>query len=472
MAKIKKLPGGAGLVLTMDMVISVLSSVAAVLVVRYLMHPIYGFVSYLLGWALAGAVCSLAGFLIVGTYRIVVRFSSYLSIWRLLLAVLVKDALAAACLQLPFFDPIDTQTSLMLLLADFLITLVALILVRVFIIAFHERTSEDLEFEVKRTPVVIFGTSGKAAALVSRLDKSPHYKVEGFLVRQKSMSGMVIYGLKVHYVGSEEDLAALKTALGIKGVIFAREEDAEAEQDGAVKMCLKCGLHMLVTPKVEETEFGGMTMGAIQEVVDNDFIPDGMTAFGRTLKRVLDLVLSAVLIVIFALPMLVCAIAIKIGDGGPALFKQERIGRFGRPFHIYKFRSMKLDAEAAGPALYAGDDDPRLTRVGRFLRVHHLDEMPQLFNVFKGDMAFVGYRPERRFYIDRIIEQDPRYYYLYQIRPGVTSYATLRNGYTDTMEKMLRRLEFDLYYMRHRSLWFDAKVLWSTFVNIVFGKRF
>ncbi len=89
-----------------------------------------------------------------------------------------------------------------------------------------------------------------------------------------------------------------------------------------------------------------------------------------------------------------------------------------------------------------------------------------------GDMSFIGWRPERKFYIDQIMEQDPRYYYLYQIRPGVTSYATLKNGYTDTMEKMLRRLEFDLYYLRHRSWWFDIKILFQTFVSIVFGKKF
>jgi lipopolysaccharide/colanic/teichoic acid biosynthesis glycosyltransferase len=154
------------------------------------------------------------------------------------------------------------------------------------------------------------------------------------------------------------------------------------------------------------------------------------------------------------------------------IYKQERIGRFGRPFDIYKFRSMRLDAETDGPALYSGDDDPRLTKVGGFLRKHHLDELPQLWNVFIGDMAFVGYRPERKYYIDKIIEVDPRYAYLYQIRPGVTSYATLKNGYTDSLDKMLRRLEFDLYYLRHRSWWFDIKILFNTFTNIVFGKVF
>ena len=133
---------------------------------------------------------------------------------------------------------------------------------------------------------------------------------------------------------------------------------------------------------------------------------------------------------------------------------------------------MKLNAENDGPQLTASEDDNRLTKVGRFLRSHHLDELPQLYNVLIGDMAFIGPRPERKFYIDQIMQRDPRYQNLYQIRPGVTSYATLYNGYCDTIEKMLRRLDLDLYYLKHRSWWFDAKILFMTFINIVFGKKF
>ena len=133
---------------------------------------------------------------------------------------------------------------------------------------------------------------------------------------------------------------------------------------------------------------------------------------------------------------------------------------------------MRTDAEQFGPALYVGDEDPRLTRVGKFLRQHHLDELPQLWNVFRGDMSFIGYRPERQFFIDKIMAVNPRYRYLYQIRPGVTSYATLYNGYTDTLEKMLRRLDLDLYYLRNHSVGFDIRILGLTFLNIAGGKKF
>lgn len=204
------------------------------------------------------------------------------------------------------------------------------------------------------------------------------------------------------------------------------------------------------------------------------FIKDNMTAFGRKCKRVIDCIAAAIAMVIFAPLFAICYIAIRREDGGPAIYAQERIGWHGKPFKIYKFRSMRLDAEKMGPQLShgGGENDPRLTKVGAFIRAHHLDELPQLWNVFVGDMAFVGPRPERKFYIDQIMEHDKRYSYLYQVRPGVTSYATLYNGYTDTMEKMLRRLELDLYYLSHRSFLFDLKILFNTFCSIIFGKVF
>ncbi len=202
------------------------------------------------------------------------------------------------------------------------------------------------------------------------------------------------------------------------------------------------------------------------------FIKDGMNDFERSVKRIGDCFLALIALIVFSPLFLICYIAVKREDGGPAIFKQERIGRFGKPFNIYKFRSMRLDAEKLGPALYKGGKDHRLTKVGKFLREHHLDELPQLWNVFVGDMSFIGPRPERQFYIDQIMERDPRYRFLYQIRPGVTSYATLYNGYTDTIEKMLRRLRYDLFYLEHRSWLFDFKILIMTFMKIVGGKKF
>lgn len=193
----------------------------------------------------------------------------------------------------------------------------------------------------------------------------------------------------------------------------------------------------------------------------------------RYMKRAIDCILAIICLVLFSPLLAVIALAIRMEDGLPVIYSQERIGLHGEPFMIYKFRSMRMDAEEHGePQLLDIEGDPRLTHVGKFLRSHHLDELPQLWNVIKGDMAFIGPRPERKYYINQILERDARYTQLYKIRPGVTSYATLYNGYTDTIEKMLRRLELDLYYLEHHCWWFDCKILLKTFTNIISGKKF
>lgn len=189
-------------------------------------------------------------------------------------------------------------------------------------------------------------------------------------------------------------------------------------------------------------------------------------------KRVFDIIGSLVGLVLLSPVFLAIYIGQKLTYKGPAIFVQERIGLGGKPFDIFKFRTMVINNENDGVPQLAEPDDERLTKFGKFLRSHHLDELPQLWNVLIGDMSFIGPRPERKYFVDKIIELDPRYTELYQIRPGVTSYATLYNGYTDTMAKMLRRLELDLYYLEHRSWWLDIKILVKTFINIVFGKKF
>ena len=194
--------------------------------------------------------------------------------------------------------------------------------------------------------------------------------------------------------------------------------------------------------------------------------------YRNRIKRLLDILLSACGILCLSWLLLLLAVAIKLDSPGPVFFRQKRVGIGKRHFQILKFRTMRIDTPHDMPTHLLHDPDQYITRMGHFLRKTSLDELPQLYNVLRGDMAFIGPRPERKFYIDQILEHDARYTYLYQIRPGVTSYATLYNGYTDTMEKMLRRLEYDLYYLGHRSWLFDFKILLNTFCSIVFGKKF
>lgn len=197
-----------------------------------------------------------------------------------------------------------------------------------------------------------------------------------------------------------------------------------------------------------------------------------MTPSACRVKRAFDVVCSGLGLLVASPAFLAIYCLIRHEDGGPAIYKQERIGYRGRPFTLYKFRSMSVTSESDGRPALCQKDDKRLTRIGRFLREHHLDELPQLWNVLRGDMSFVGYRPERRYFVDKIKAINPDYEKLYDMRPGLFSVATLYNGYTDTMEKMLERLRMDLDYLENRSLALDLKIIWLTVYSILSGKKF
>ena len=199
---------------------------------------------------------------------------------------------------------------------------------------------------------------------------------------------------------------------------------------------------------------------------------DGMSPTECRVKRCFDVVCAIIGLFIFS-PLILCIyIAIKCEDKGTVIFKQERIGHRGKTFILYKFRSMIMTAEINGKPKLCMKDDYRLTKIGTFLRDHHLDELPQLWNVLKGDMSFVGPRPERRYFVNQIMSINSNYELLYQLRPGLFSFATLYNGYTDTMEKMLERLRMDLDYLSNRSFSLDLRIITITFISIIMGKKF
>ena len=204
-----------------------------------------------------------------------------------------------------------------------------------------------------------------------------------------------------------------------------------------------------------------------------DFISDGMNAFERNVKRIGDCLLAFIALVVFSPLFLICYIAVRREDGGPAIFRQERIGRFGRPFNIYKFRSMRLDAEKFGPCPLQGRCGSPYDPCGQVPARASFGRACPNYGMSSSVICLLS-APVRNASSTstRSWNAIPAIAYLYQIRPGVTSYATLYNGYTDTLEKMLRRLRYDLFYLEHRSWWFDFKILVKTFLNIAFGKKF
>lgn len=197
---------------------------------------------------------------------------------------------------------------------------------------------------------------------------------------------------------------------------------------------------------------------------------DAMNATQRAIKRAFDFISAFLGLIILSPLFLIIYIMLKRQKNGPAIFSQERIGYRGKPFTIYKFRTLSKAEDK--PQLVAKCDNSNSTKTERFLREHHLDELPQLWNVLIGDMSLVGPRPERKYYIDQIMEIDNSYVLIYEMRPGLTSEATLYNGYTDSMEKMLKRLQMDIHYLENRSLALDFSIIMRTAASIISGKKF
>jgi len=190
----------------------------------------------------------------------------------------------------------------------------------------------------------------------------------------------------------------------------------------------------------------------------------------RSIKRMLDLALSIVGCALAAPLMALTALAVKLDSKGPALYSQERVGENGRTFTLYKFRSMRTDAEQAGRPVWASDKDDRVTRVGRFIRLTRLDELPQLWNVLKGDMSFVGPRPERPFFVEQLARDIPFYMERHAVKPGVTGWAQVKYRYGSSIEDAMEKLRYDLYYIKHLSVVFDLTIVLDTVKVILFGK--
>ena len=189
-----------------------------------------------------------------------------------------------------------------------------------------------------------------------------------------------------------------------------------------------------------------------------------------SLKRCFDVVCSIIAILVLIPSYIVIAVIIKCTSKGPVLYSQERIGKNGKPFKMYKFRSMYVDAEKNGPMLSNGDEDPRITPFGRFMRKVRLDETPQFFHVLTGEMSMVGVRPERQFFINQIVKIAPEYKLLQKIKPGMTSWGQVKFGYADTVEQMVERMKYDLLYLENMSLATDIKILLYTFLIIFQGR--
>jgi exopolysaccharide biosynthesis polyprenyl glycosylphosphotransferase len=230
---------------------------------------------------------------------------------------------------------------------------------------------------------------------------------------------------------------------------------------------LSCEISMI--PRVYDMLTGAARIGHLDRPSLIRITEQHMTDAELCIKRAFDTVVSAIGLILLSPLFAIIAIQIKCDSKGPVFYSQKRVGLYGIPFRIYKFRTMIDHAENGVPHLTL-DDDPRITKIGKWLRKYRLDELPQLWNILRGDMAIVGPRPERPYFIEKIMTEAPYYCLIYKVRPGLTSWGPIRVGYTDTMEKMIERLNADIVYVENMSLLLDLKILFFTIGVIIHGK--
>lgn len=231
---------------------------------------------------------------------------------------------------------------------------------------------------------------------------------------------------------------------------------------------LSCEISMI--PRVYDMLTGAARIGQLDRPSLIRITDYHMTDAELCIKRAFDIVASALGLILLSPLFALIALQVKLSSRGPVFYSQERIGLYGLPFHIYKFRTMVTDAEEEGLPQLTHDNDPRITKIGHWLRKYRLDELPQLWNILRGDMSIVGPRPERPFFIEQIMKEAPYYCLLYKVRPGLTSWGPIRVGYTDTTEKMIERLNCDIVYVENMSLLLDLKILFFTTGVIIKGK--
>ena len=228
-------------------------------------------------------------------------------------------------------------------------------------------------------------------------------------------------------------------------------------------------LPILISPTLFQLITTKTKIGDIKGEPLIDISHANMSESTRNLKRAGDIFLSAIALVILAPVFLIISIMIKADSRGPVFYLQERIGLRKKPFRIIKFRTMRTDAESNGPALSSANDT-RVTRVGHYLRKYRLDELPQFWNVLKGEMSVIGPRPERAFYINQIVERAPYYALVHQVRPGITSLGMVKHGYAQSIDEMVERLQYDLIYIENVSLTMDLKIMIYTISTVLTGR--
>jgi len=295
------------------------------------------------------------------------------------------------------------------------------------------------------------------------------YNISSVIVHEKPLGAKNPLGDIPVYYGFDH-ICDLAKAENVSNVIVALEEKRGIFPHKELLNCKIRGINIIDGQSFYERITGKLLVEKINPswlIFSDGFVKSGIA---RYTKRLVGLFISALMLILCSLILLLVAVAIKLDSPGPVIFYQDRVGEFGKIFKLFKFRSMRADAEEGIGPVWASEDDPRITRVGKIIRKLRIDELPQLWNVFKGDMSFVGPRPERPFFVEKLKEKIPYYAERASVKPGVTGWAQIKYQYGASENDALEKLKYDLYYIKNMSMMMDLVIIFHTAKIVLLGR--
>lgn len=336
-------------------------------------------------------------------------------------------------------------------------------------LTFTTRSAHKIHKRIIGFPTLLVGSNNKAVKLYKEMQsqtRSTGSKFLGFVnVKKYEKYKMSNY---LPHMGDLSQIHKIIAEHKVEEVIIALESQEHELLKKIINRLEATNVVIKVIPDMYDILTGMVKMTSIIGTPLIQISHDLMPTWEENLKRVLDILISVFALIVLSPVYLFLAIGVKISSPGPIIYSHERIGRYGKPFSIYKFRSMQKDAEKNGPAL-SMNDDSRITRFGLMMRKMRFDELPQFYNVLIGDMSIVGPRPERQYYIDQIVKKAPHFYHLQKVRPGITSWGQVKFGYASNVPEMIERLKYDILYIENMSLLIDFKILIYTIKTVLEG---